>query len=195
MQYVKQIVNILVGADGVVTFPAEAAPGNAVSLAEIIRAIHADVTGLAGSAMIGTNSAALASVCTETRLSELDAGTAGKAANQIDEIRTDTGEIGTAGAGLTDLGGMAAGMKTEVNDEVVNVLKTDTVTLPGQVAPPLTPTMEQILGHIYKAYRNRKTQTATEWDLMADDETTVDQKATVSDDGTTAIKQEIVTGP
>ncbi len=48
MQYVKQIVNVLVGADGVAAFPAEAAPANAVSLAEVIRAIHVDVTGLAG---------------------------------------------------------------------------------------------------------------------------------------------------
>lgn len=82
----------------------------------------------------------------------------------------------------------------EVNAEVVDVLKTDTVTLPGQVAPPLAPTMEQALAHLYKAYRNRKEQTATQWSLMADDESTVDQKATVSDDTTTAIKQEIISG-
>ena len=54
-------------------------------------------------AMRGTDSAALASVCTEARLSELDEATAGKMANQVDEIRNDTGEIGTAGAGLTNV--------------------------------------------------------------------------------------------
>jgi len=53
MQYVKQIVNVLVGGDGVVTFPAEAAPGNTVSLAEVIRAIHTDVTGLNGATQAG----------------------------------------------------------------------------------------------------------------------------------------------
>ncbi len=73
MQYLKQLINILVGTAGVVAFPGEAAPANAVSLAEVIRAIHADVTGLNGSAMIGTASAALASVCTEARLAELAA--------------------------------------------------------------------------------------------------------------------------
>ena len=57
MQYIKQLINILIGAAGIGTFPAEAAPGDAVSLAEVIRAIHADVTGLNGSAMIGTNGA------------------------------------------------------------------------------------------------------------------------------------------
>lgn len=61
MQYVKQLINVLVGTDGVVTYPSEAAPGNAVSLAKVLSAIHADVTGLAGNAMRGTDSAATAS--------------------------------------------------------------------------------------------------------------------------------------
>lgn len=113
----------------------------------------------------------------------------------VDAILVDTAEIGAAGAGLSDLGGMSAGMKAEVNAEVVDVLKTDTVTLPGQTAPPLAPTMEQILGWLYKLARNRKKQDATSWKLYADDESTVDAKATVSDDGTDAIKQEIVSGP
>lgn len=119
------------------------------------------------------------------------------AAVKVDTAATlvDTAEIGTAGAGLTDLGGMSTAMKAEVNVEVVDVLKTDTVTLPGQVTPPLAPTMEEILGHLYKVYRNRKTQTSSQWSLLADDESTVDQKATISDDTVTAIKQEIVAGP
>lgn len=57
MQYIKQLINILIGATGIAAFPAEAAPGDAVSLAEVIRAIHADVTGLNGDAMRGTDGA------------------------------------------------------------------------------------------------------------------------------------------
>jgi len=57
MQYLKQLINILIGTAGIGAFPSEAAPANAVSLAEVIRAIHADVTGLNGDAMRGTNSA------------------------------------------------------------------------------------------------------------------------------------------
>lgn len=57
MQYVKQLINILIGTAGVVAFPAEAAPANAVSLAEVLRAIYADVTGLNGDAMRGTDGA------------------------------------------------------------------------------------------------------------------------------------------
>lgn len=41
MAYLKQIVNILVGSTGVATFPAAAAAGNGVSLAEVIRQIAA----------------------------------------------------------------------------------------------------------------------------------------------------------
>lgn len=67
-------------------------------------AILIDTTGLNGDAMRGTDgvdtslmrgtdNAALASVSTEARLSELDAATAGKAANQIDLIKTQTDKI------------------------------------------------------------------------------------------------------
>lgn len=57
MQYLKQLVNVMVGSTGITTFPAEAAPANNVSLAEVVRAIHADVTGLNGDAMRGTDGA------------------------------------------------------------------------------------------------------------------------------------------
>lgn len=50
--------------------------------------ILADVTGLNGAAMRGTDNAALASVCTETRLAELDAG---NLPSDIDDILEDTG--------------------------------------------------------------------------------------------------------
>lgn len=40
MQYLKQIVNILAGAAGVATFPTAAAPANAVSIAEVLRALY-----------------------------------------------------------------------------------------------------------------------------------------------------------
>lgn len=83
----------------------------------------------------------------------------------------------------------------QVNTEVVDVMATDTLTLPGQGAPSNTPTTREAIGWMYKVFRNRKTQTATDWKLYADDGTTVDAKATVADDATTASKTEIVTGP
>jgi len=44
----------------------------------------------------------------------------GSVDKHLDDIETDTGEIGTAGAGLTDLGAMSDGMKTEVGDAVAD---------------------------------------------------------------------------
>jgi len=79
--------------------------------------------------------------------------------------------------------------------DVTQVNGSTTITLPGQVAPPLAPTPAQLLGWLYKVFRNRKTQTATQWSLMADDETTVDAKAVVSDNGSLATKEEVITGP
>jgi hypothetical protein len=46
VQYIKQLVNVLVGSDGVTTFPAAAAPGNAVSLAQVLRSVYDDTNEL-----------------------------------------------------------------------------------------------------------------------------------------------------
>jgi hypothetical protein len=115
------------------------------------------------------------------------------------DIETDTQDIqtqvGTAGAGLTDLGGMSTAMKAEVNAEALDVLNTDTFAEPGQEAPGATVSLATKIGYLYKAWRNKSTQTSSTYSLFADDTTTVDQKATVSDDGTTATKAEVGTGP
>jgi len=42
--------------------------------------------------------------------------------DKVDDVETDTGEIGTAGAGLSDLGGMSTGMKAEVQVEANDAL-------------------------------------------------------------------------
>ena len=55
-----------------------------------IDTIAVDVAGIDGAAMRGTDNAALASVCTEVRLSELDAATAGKTANEVDLIKAES---------------------------------------------------------------------------------------------------------
>ena len=104
MQYLKQLINILIGTPGIGAFPAEAAPANAVSLAEVIRAIHADVTGLNGSAMIGTNSA-------NTTVPDA-AGTAPTAAEIADDVwdeaRSGHVTAGTFGHAFASLVGSTA---------------------------------------------------------------------------------------
>lgn len=83
----------------------------------------------------------------------------------------------------------------EVNAEVVDALATDTYAEPGQGAPAATTSLAAKINYVYKAWRNKTEQTATTLSLYDDAGTTVDQKATVSDDGTTATKGEIGTGP
>ena len=152
----------------------------------------------------------------------------------VSSILTDTAEIGTAGAGLSninlpnqtmDITGnlsgsvgsvtgavgsvagnvdgnvsgtineLAAQAKTDVNAEVLDVMSTDTFAEPAQGTPAATASLVTKIGFLYKNWRNKKTQTATQFSLFNDDTTTVDHKATVSDDATTATKAEIATGP
>lgn len=150
------------------------------------------ITATTGRVTVGTNQdkAGYSISGTKTTLDALNDVSTAQVNAECDTAITDAA-LATA-ASISALNNLSA---AQVNAEVSDVLKTDTVTLPGQAAPPLTPTFEQMMGWLYKVLRNRKSQTATQWSLYADDEATVDAKATVSDDGTTAIKQEIVTGP
>lgn len=66
---------------------------------------------------------------------------------------------------------------------------------PGQGAPAVNASPVAKISYLYKAWRNKKTQTASTFSLFADDASTVDQKATVSDDGTTFTSGEVATGP
>jgi hypothetical protein len=83
----------------------------------------------------------------------------------------------------------------QVNTEVVDALAVDTYAEPGQGTPAATATLAAKINYLYKAWRNKKTQTSTQYSLYADDATTVDQKATVSSDGTTTTVGEVATGP
>lgn len=83
----------------------------------------------------------------------------------------------------------------QVNAEVVDALNVDTYAEPGQATPAATSTLVQKIGYLFKAWRNRTTQTATDYKLYNDDAVTVDQKATTSDDATTFDRTEITGGP
>ena len=107
MQYLKQLINILIGTPGIGAFPAEGAPANGVSLAEVIRAIHVDVTGLNGSAMIGTNGA---NTTTPPTVGEIQAEMEENGASVLDTIRDNVGTpVALDGAAAT-LGAMLTKM-------------------------------------------------------------------------------------
>jgi len=83
----------------------------------------------------------------------------------------------------------------QVKTEVVNALSVDTYAESGQEAPAATNTLAVKIGYIFKAWRNRSTQTSTQYSLYNDDATTLAQKSTVSDDATTFDRGEVGTGP
>ena len=104
-------------------------------------------------------------------------------------------EIGVAGAGLTDLGGMSTAMKAEVNAEAKDVLNTDTYAEPAQGAPGATVSLAAKLSYLYKAWRNKSTQDATTFELYNDAGAVVDHKATVGEAAGVVTKGEVETGP
>lgn len=102
----------------------------------------------------------------------------------------------TSGFKLESLMPATVGLSAaQVNAEVVDALATDTYAEPAQGAAGATISIVAKINYLYKAWRNKHTQTATEYDLYADNTTTIDQKASVSDDGTTFTRNEIASGP
>lgn len=179
MQYVKQIVNVLVGAAGVGTFPAEAAPGNAVSLAEVIRAIHADVTGLNGSAMVGTNSAALASVLGAAVGASISADIAAVKAETA-TIVNDTDVIDDGTSGLVKIAEDVAAILVDsanLNDTGISEL--------SQGVPAKEPTLRNAVMLLYMALRNKLVVQTSGTDAleMHNDAGTLIAKKLLSDDG------------
>lgn len=96
------------------------------------------------------------------------------------------------GVGVTGFNDLSA---AQVNAEVVDALATDTYAEPGQETPGATVTLATKISYLYKAWRNRFIQNATDYKLYGDDAATVHQKAAVSDDGTTFDRGEVATGP
>lgn len=160
----------------------------------LIDTAHSATRGLAGTALPD----AVADAATGLIISTAGGLDADAQAASVAAIETDTTEIGAAGAGLTAVVWNAswdAEVESECNDAMIDVMTVDTITLPGQEAPPLAPTRDEMGSWPYKKMRNRKDQSSTLFQLYADNETTVDSKATVSDSGTLAIMQEMVSGP
>lgn len=108
---------------------------------------------------------------------------------------TGAGEINTASGAIVQVDQLGTQAKDDVNAEMVDCLNVDTYAEPGQGTPPATTTIQNRIAHLYKRMRNKKTQSATEFDLFGDDGTTVDQKATISESGGVVTFGELVSGP
>lgn len=104
--------------------------------------------------------------------------------------------IGSNLQSAVEIGEVAANVETiATNTAATLALLDDPRSEPAQGAPPVNPDMATKVDWLYKAWRNKKTQTATQYSLFADDASTVDHKATISSDGTTTTIGEVATGP
>lgn len=142
---------------------------------------------------IGTTGGALVLAKT-TNITGFNDLSAAQVNTEADSALSDVG-VTTTVTGRIDAAVSTRATPAQVNTEVLDVLNVDTFAEPGQEAPAATNTLAKKIGYLFKAWRNKKTQTSTERKLYADDATTVDQKATDSDDGTTFTKGELGTGP
>lgn len=102
--------------------------------------------------------------------------------------------IGAAGVSLTDLGGMSTGMQTEINNQVVDVIRTDTTSEMSQGAPPVDPTIEEMLAYQYFRLRNKRVVTETEDATYDDAGTTKLYKAPVEELNDVFTKSEYESG-
>lgn len=172
-------------------------------LTGVIVPLPANVTQLLGTAWLTPGTAGTPDV--NVKLISADAtaadnaeaffdGTGYAGTNNVIPLVTTT----TTATNLTNAataGDLTAAMKASVNAEALDVINVDTYAEPGQEAPGATVSLAKKISYLYKGWRNKVTQTATAYNLFADDTTTVDQKATTSDDLTTYTKGEIASGP
>lgn len=98
-------------------------------------------------------------------------------------------ELDSGLAGLNDVSA------AEVNAEVADVIKTDTISEMSQGAPPGSPTLQQAVNYLYKAWRNKNMTDSSTIEIYDDAGSTVLFKSPISDDGTDFTKGEYVTGP
>jgi hypothetical protein len=83
----------------------------------------------------------------------------------------------------------------QVNAEVLDVMNVDTHAEPAQGAPGATVSIFAKINYLYKRFRNKYTETATQGNVYNDAGDTIDHKVTLSDDGTTFIKSKYESGP
>lgn len=178
-------------ASGVLTATAIAA--DAITAAKVADGTIDAATFAAGA----INAAAIASDAITAAKIASDALTAAKfaadcltAAKLASDVTT---ELQSGLATAASLATVAGYLDTEI--AAILALLDDPRTEPGQGAPPVNPDLATKIDYLYKAWRNKKTQTVTTLSIFADDATTVDHKATVTDDGTTLTSGEVASGP
>ena len=92
------------------------------------------------------------------------------------------------------MAGVTPATAANVNTEVSDVLKTDTIAERAQGKPTATPTFEEALAYVYMALRNKVDVTSALKEFHNDAGTVIWKKA-LTDNGTTYSEAEGETGP
>jgi hypothetical protein len=117
-------------------------------------------------------------------------GAVGSVTGAVGSVTGAVGSVtGAVGSVTGSIGSLAAQAKTDVNVEVVDALATDTYAESATV-PAATATLAAKISWLGTLARNKIEQTATTQTVRADDTTTAIATAAVSDNGTTAIRNE-----
>lgn len=172
-----QLAGATVAATTSVTFPAASTVATTTGAVGSVTGAVGSVTGAVGSVTGNVGGNVVGSVGSLTGYTAPDNATIASIYSAID----------------TEVASILAAVDTEV--AAILALLDDPRSEPGQGAPPASADAVTKLDYLYKLARNKITQDATTLKIYADDGTTVDHKATVSDDSTTYTRGELVTGP
>lgn len=154
------------------------------------RTLDVSVGGEAGIdwANIGSPTTAVNLSATNIDVDQIVASVSGAVASVTGNVGGNV--AGSVGSVTGNVGGNVVGSVASVTN-----ITTGTRAEPGQGVPPSTTTMALKVDYLFKAWRNKVTQTSSEYNLFADDATTVDQKAATSDDTVTFTRGEMASGP
>ncbi len=168
------------------------------SFGEGVASVQGNVTG-----SVASVSGAVGSVTGNVggSIGSLTTGAADQVNAQADLALTDydpptKAELDSGFAGsIGSVTALSTGAADQVNAAVVDVIRTDTLTLPGQGAPTATPTLSEAVSYLYKVWRNKRDNDGSTIQYYADNGTTVDHKASVTASTSTVEVAEVITGP
>jgi hypothetical protein len=167
----SQVVASVTGAVGSVT----GAVGSVTGAVGSVTGAVASVTGNVGGNVVGSVASVTGNV----------GGT----------VASVVGAVGSVSGNVTgSVGSLAAQAKADVNAEVVDVIRTDTIPELAQAAPAATPTVATAVMLLYQALRNEITVTSSSMTISNDAGVVITKKA-LADSGTQYTESEMVAGP
>ncbi len=118
----------------------------------------------------------------------------GLVANAVDGTSLADGTITAAKAPNLDAAVSSRATPVQVNAEVVDVLKVDTIAERAQGIPPTTPTFEQLVSYLYMALTKQVDVTSGFKKIHNNADVVIAQKV-LTDDGTTYREAKMISGP